>query len=85
MANRIQEKFDGYHKVIKSNIEIIEELIEQFKQLNELIVATKDTERKEKIGNIQGKLQSSISNLLNNTVNLYKRYDRLLDEYARIY
>ena len=83
MGKIIQEKFDGYKKIIKSNIETIESLITQSDLLAELVLNIKDDETKKSISSIQENLQISIKDLLKNTNQLFDKYENLIKDYAK--
>lgn len=82
MQNTIQEKFIGYQRIIKSNLNTIKELIEQSKKLAEIVDLVKDDSSKKTIQEIKQSIEKSIDKLLDNTNKLFSEYKNLIEKYA---
>lgn len=82
MQNTIQEKFIGYQRIIKSNLNTIKELIEQSKKLAEIVDLVKDDSSKKTIQEIKQSIEKSIDELLDNTNKLFSEYKNLIEKYA---
>lgn len=79
-----KEQFDNLKKIIDANIDALTALIKQSEQLNNII---NDLEGKDNCKDIRGSLESikanisdSIGKLVYQTKDLFKTYDRLVDE-----
>jgi arsenate reductase-like glutaredoxin family protein len=84
MKNPVQEKFEGYQKITKSNFETIRELIHQARRLDELLNKIKDDPSKKAIKEIQKDMGKTINELLDNTNKSFEEYKELIEKYAAV-
>lgn len=81
MNEKFREQFLGLKKLIVSNIQAIEDLIKQAKQLEDLVKIFSNSEgqkQKEKLESAIQDIHKSISNLIKSTDNLLTEYNNTL-------
>lgn len=84
MRRNFKEQFDNLKKIIDANIDALIALIKQSDQLNDVInsLERKDNckETRESLESIKSNISDSIEKLISQTQELFKTYDKLLEE-----
>ena len=84
MKNNFKEQFRSIQSIIKTNASTIKDLIKQSEKLeeiiNELSNTPGNTEIKNSLEELKGKISESIETLIKQTQNLFEAYEKLIEE-----